>query len=87
MLYIKRLLLGGDRLLNRQDVHTDTRATGGHHMRYLGKGQNGHTLEKARGLGVFMESVPTHVGVLSAADNKQRQNVLKLPLGVFPVKL
>ena len=87
MLNIQRLLFGGYGLLDRNHVHTYARSAGRHHFGNLYKRQNGHALEKSRGLGIFVKAVPAHVGILRASDDEYRQNVLKLLFGIFPVKL
>ena len=81
------LLLRLDGLLHRDHVHTDARASGGHHRRDLLQGQHGHALKERRHLRVRVDLAPPHIQKLGAAGHEQGQDVPLLVVRVFAVQV
>ena len=76
-----------DRLLNRDDVHADSRASGRHHRRGLCKSALGGLLEKLRHRRMLVDLGLAHVEELGRAGHKHGQHPLLRAGGVLPVVL
>ena len=76
-----------DRLLDRDDVHADSRASGRHHRRGLGKGSLGGLLEKLRHSRMLVDLGLAHVEELGRTGHEHGQHPLLRAGGVLPVVL
>ena len=87
MLNGEGLALGGDGLLNGDDVHADAGAAGGHLLRQACQRQIGHALKEVRRLGehIRMDRVDHHD--LRAAGDKHIQHPALLMVGVLAVQV
>ncbi len=81
------LLLRLNGFFHRDHVHTDARASGGHHRRDLLQGQHGHALKERRHLRVLVDLAPPHIQKLGAAGNEQGQDVPLLMVRVLAVQI
>ena len=87
VLHIDRLVRGRDGLLDRDDVHADTGASGRHHAGDLRQRQKRHALEKLRDLRVRLHLLQVHVHQLRRTGHEDRQRPLFVMVGVLPVVL
>ena len=76
-----------DSLLDRNDVHADTGASGRHHRRGLRQWAFGCLLKKLGVDRVFLELAHAHVEELGGTRHQHGQHPLLGALGVFPVVL
>ena len=87
VLHVDRLVRGRDGLLDRDDVHADTGASGRHHAGDLRQRQKRHALEKLRDLRVRLHLLEIHVHQLGRTGHEDRQRPLLVMVGVLPVVL
>ena len=78
---------GVNGLLDRNDVHTDTGATGRHHRRGLGQRSLGRLLKELGIDRMLLELTHAHVEELGGTRHQHGQHPLLGALGVFPVVL
>ena len=78
---------GVDGFLDRNDVHTDARASGRHHRRGLGQRALGCLLKELGVDRVLLELAHAHVEELGRTRHQHGQHPLLGALGVFPVVL
>ena len=88
----QRLALGGDGLLNRDDMHADACASGRHHFGDAGQRQISHALEEVSRLGVHVGLLGVYHHNLGAAGDEHVQHPALFMVGVltvevFPVEL
>ena len=76
-----------DSLLDRNDVHADTGASGRHHRRGLGQWSLGRLLKELGIDRVLLELAHAHVEELGGTRHQHGQHPLLGALGVFPVVL
>ena len=87
MLDIQRLVLGLNRLFDRDNVHADARTARRYHGGDMLQRQKGHPLKKCRNLGVLCDLLLVHIEKLGAAGHKHRQYILFFAAGILPVIL
>ena len=87
MLNVHRLVLRGNGFLDRNDVHTDARASGGHHRGDLRQRHKCHIVKELRDFRVLLRLLDVHVHELCTAGNKDGQNILLLMVCILPVVL
>ena len=78
---------GVDSLLDRNDMHADTGASGRHHRRGLGQRSLGRLLKELGVDRVLFELAHAHVEELGRTRHQHGQHPLLGALGVFPVVL
>ena len=76
-----------DSLLDRNDMHADTGASGRHHRRGLGQRSLGRLLKELGIDRVLLELAHAHVEELSGTRHQHGQHPLLGSLGIFPVVL
>ena len=87
VLDVQRLALVRDRVLDRDHVETQTGAAGRHHMGDHLQRQLAHLIEEFRCLGVLLHDLLVEHEVFRVADDKDRQHILLVVVGVVPVIL
>ena len=87
MLDRHRRARGIDGLLDRNDVHADTGASGRHHRRGLGQRSLGRLLKELGIDRVLLELAHAHVEELGGTRHQHGQHPLLGALGIFPVVL
>ena len=75
MLKVYRLALGVDSFLDRDDMHSDSVASGRDHLSDARKGDESHALEERGNCGVLCDPVDRGVEQLSGAGDIERQSV------------
>ena len=84
------LIFRFDSFFYRDDVHTDTSASGRHHGGDLLQRQHGHALKECGHLGMLVDLAFPHIQELGTAGYKQRQDpaffvIWVLAVQIFPV--
>ena len=87
MLNRHRRARGVNGLLDRNDVHADTGASGRHHRRGLGQRSLGRLFKELSVDRVLLELAHAHVEELGGTRHQHGQDPLLGALGVFPVVL
>ena len=75
VLDVHGLVLHGDGLFHRDDMHTDAGAAHGHHRRNLFQRKEGHPLEEHRQLRMLVHELDVHVRVFGRSGNEHRHPV------------